>query len=148
MLEIVQSIFYIGLSVVAIGKGSDWFTDALIPLARKLGTSTVTVGLVLVSVAVSLPEVLIAVEGVIKHHSSFSFGVTIGSIACNIALMTGFCALVKPLKVTKVIILRDGIFSITVPILVFAVAAGGQITKIEGFAFFLLFIPYVINVVM
>lgn len=145
-MEALQAIFFIAWSVVAIGKGSDWFTDALIPLARKLGTSTVTVGVVLVSVAVSLPEVLIAVEGVIKQHSSFSFGVTLGSIACNIALITGFCALVKPLKVTKTIILRDGIFSITVPILVFAVAAGGKITKLEGFAFFLLFIPYMINV--
>jgi cation:H+ antiporter len=148
MIEILQSIFYIVLSVVAIGKGSDWFTDALIPIARKLGTSTVSVGLILVSVAVSLPEVFIAVEGVIKQHSQFSFGVTVGSIACNIALMTGLCAFVKPLKVTKTIILRDGIFSITVPILVFAIAAGGQITKLEGFAFLVLFIPYLINVFM
>ncbi len=145
-MEILRDILWIILSIVAIGKGSDWFTDSLIPIARKWGTSSASVGLILVSVAVSLPEVFIAVDGVLQNHAPFSFGVTLGSIACNIALMTGLCALVRPLKVTNIMILRDGIFGIIVPILVFAVAAGGQITKIEGFAFFLLFIPYVINV--
>lgn len=146
MLEIIQNTSWIILSVIIIGKGSDWFTDALIPIARKLGTTTVSVGLILVSVAVSLPEVLVAVTGVFQGHAQLSFGVALGSIACNIGLMIGLSALVKPLKVTNVILLRDGIFSIIVPILVFAVAAGGQLTRIEGFAFFLLFIPYVINV--
>lgn len=146
MIEIIKDILWVILSVLLIGKGSDWFTDALIPIARKLGTSTVSIGLILVSVAVSLPEVLTAVSGVLKGYPTISFGVTVGSIACNIGLMIGFSALVRPLKVTNVILLRDGIFSIIVPVLIFAVAAGGQITKIEGFAFFLLFIPYVINV--
>lgn len=146
MLELIQNTLWLILSVLTIGKGSDWFTDALIPIARKLGTTTVSVGLILVSVAVSLPEVLVAVAGVALGHASFSFGVALGSIACNIGLMIGLSALVRPLKVTNVILLRDGIFSIIVPILVFAVAAGGQLTRIEGLAFLLLFIPYVINV--
>ena len=146
MGAITLNIIWIILSVVLIGKGSDWFTDALIPMAKKLGTTTVSVGLILVSVAVSLPEVLVAVDGVLKGHAPFSFGVTLGSIICNIGLMIGICALIRPLKVTNVILLRDGIFSIIVPILIFAVAAGGQITRIEGVAFLLLFIPYVINV--
>src|SRR3989338_784024 len=146
MAEITKELFGFVLSVLLIGKGSDWFTDALIPIARKLGTSAVSVGLILVSVAVSLPEVLTAISGVLKGHPTLSFGVTVGSVACNIGLMIGISALVRPLRVTNVILLRDGIFSIIVPVLIFAVAAGGQITKIEGFAFFLLFIPYVINV--
>ncbi|MEW6089123.1 MAG: hypothetical protein AB1498_12560 [bacterium] len=134
------------VSIVAIGKGSDWFTDSLIPIARKLGTSRISVGLILVSVSVSLPEVLIVIYGVLEGHASLSFGVTLGSIICNIALMTGLSALVRPLQVSTVIILRDGIFSITVPVLIFAVGSTGMITRIEGFAFFLLFIPYLINV--
>ena len=77
MAEILFNIFYILIGVIAIGKGSDWFTDALIPIARKMGTSAASVGLILVSVAVSLPEVMIAVDGVVRQHSSFSFGVTL-----------------------------------------------------------------------
>ncbi len=144
---LVIGIFLL-LSILAIGKGSDWFTDSLIPVARKLGVSGISVGLILVSVAVSLPEILVAMYGVIKGYPNLSLGVALGSIICNIGLMTGFSALIKPLRVQKYVILRDGIFSIVVPILVFAVASGGALTRFEGFAFMILFIPYVINVFM
>lgn len=136
----------IALGVLLIGKGSDWLTDSLIPIARKLRVSRVSVGLILVSVAVSLPEILVAVFASIKGYPGISLGVVLGSIICNIGLMTGLCAIIRPLKVSMNIILRDGVFSIIVPILVLAVSAEGTITRFEGFAFFLLFIPYAINV--
>jgi len=145
-MDWISTILLLAVSVLAIGKGSDWITDSLIPIARKLGVSGSSVGLILVSAVVSLPEILIAVFATLKGYPAISFGVVLGSIICNIGLMTGLSALVSPLKVKPVIILRDGIFSIIVPILVFAVSSGGQITRIEGFAFFLLFIPYTINV--
>jgi cation:H+ antiporter len=136
------------LGILFMGKGSDWLTDSLIPIARRLGVSGVAVGLILVSVAVSLPEVLVAVATMIQGYPSISLGVVLGSIICNIGLMTGLCAIIKPLRVKKKLILRDGIFSITIPILVFAIGAGGEITRLEGGALALLFLPYVINVVL
>lgn len=145
-MELLVVLTFLFLGILAIGKGSDWFTDSLIPIARKLGISGISVGLILVSVAVSLPEILVAIYGVIKGHPNLSLGVVLGSIICNIGLMTGFSALFKPLRVHTHVILRDGIFSIVAPILVFAVASGGALTRLEGFAFMLLFIPYVINV--
>lgn len=145
-MDLLIPILLIVVSILAIGKGSGWLTDSLIPIAGKLGVSGSFVGLILVSVTVSLPEILVAVSTTLKGYSGISLGVVLGSIVCNIGLMTGLSATVKPLKVSSRIILRDGIFSIIIPILVFAVSAGGQITRIEGFAFLLLFIPYVINV--
>ncbi|MDP3740995.1 MAG: sodium:calcium antiporter [bacterium] len=145
-MEYITYAFWILLSILLIGKGSDWLTDSLIPMARKLGVSGVAVGIILVSVAVSLPEVLVALYTTYKGYVEITFGVILGSIFVNIGLMTGLSALFRPLHVTRNLILRDGIFSIVVPILVFAVGASGKITRIEGFAFALLFIPYVINV--
>src|SRR3990167_1941038 len=147
-MELVVIIFSLLLGVLAIGKGSEWFTDSLIPIARKLGISGIAVGLILVSIAVSLPEILVAVSAVINGYPNISLGVALGSIICNIGLMTGLSATIKPLRVPKHVILRDGIFSIIIPILVFAVGSSGTLTRIEGLAFMLLFIPYVINVFM
>jgi cation:H+ antiporter len=145
-MDILFSFFILSASVLAIGKGSDWLSDSLIPLAKRLGVSGASVGLILVSVAVSLPEILVAVYAALKGHSDISLGVVLGSIVCNIGLMTGFCALIRPLRVSQTTLLRDGIFSTVVPILVFAVSNGGRITRFEGLAFLLLFVPYVINV--
>ena len=145
-MDLVTVTIFLLISTIAIGKGSDWFTDSLIPIARKLGVSGVSVGLILVSVAVSLPEILVAGYGALKGHPDLSLGVALGSIICNIGLMTGISALVRPLKVHTHVILRDGVFSVVAPILVFAVASEGELTRFEGLAFMLLFIPYVINV--
>lgn len=145
-MDILYSAGLIFLSILLIGKGSDWLTDSLIPVAKRLGVSGVSIGLILVSMAVSLPEVLIAVYTTLKGFSDITLGVILGSIFVNIGLMTGLSAIVRPLKVTKNLILRDGVFSLVVPILVLAVGLQGEITRAEGFAFVLLFVPYVINV--
>ncbi|NOS68233.1 MAG: sodium:calcium antiporter [Candidatus Peribacteraceae bacterium] len=145
-MQILIPILLTILSILLMGKGSDWLTDSLIPLARKLGISGVAVGLILVSIAVSLPEILVAVLTTIQGFPAISLGVVLGSIICNIGLMTGLCAIIRPLKVKKTLILRDGIFSLVIPILVFAIGAGGEITRLEGGALLLLFIPYIVNI--
>lgn len=132
--------------IFLISKGTDWLTDSLEPIARKLKTSNIAVGLVLVSVVVSLPEVLVAVDTAIKGQREISLGVAFGSIICNIGLMTGLNSIIKPLKVTTNIILRDGVISIIIPVLLFAISAEGKITRLDGLAMFLLFIPYLINI--
>src|SRR3972149_8092607 len=147
-MDFIVIILSLLIGILAIGKGSDWFTDSLIPVARRLGVSGVSVGLMLVSVAVSLPEILVAVSAVLLGYPNLSLGVALGSIICDIGLMTGLSAMFKPLKVHKYIIIRDGVFSIVIPILILAVGSSGTLTRIEGLAFMLLFIPYVINVFM
>lgn len=142
MLLIISII----ISILLISKGSDWLTDSLEPLASKLKTSNIAVGLILVSVVVSLPEVLVAVDTAIKGQREISLGVAFGSIIANIGLMTGLNSMIKPLKVTINMILRDGIISLVIPILLLAISQGGEITRLDGLAMFLLFIPYLINI--
>src|SRR3989338_3416999 len=134
------------LSVLLISKGSDWLTDSLVPIARKLKTSSISVALILVSAVVSLPEILVAVDTGLKGYQSIGLGVVFGSIICNIGLMVGFPAIIKPLTVSKNLIFRDGIFSLVVPILIFAISSGGEINRLHGAALLLLFIPYLSNV--
>jgi len=142
----VLSILLLFLAILLISKGSDYLTDSLIPLAKKLQTTSISLGLVLVSVAVSLPEIFVALSSGLQGFMTLSLGVVLGSIACNIALMTGLSATIRPLKVTTHMILRDGIFSVVVPILVLAVSSDGLISRLEGVSIFLLFIPYLANV--
>jgi cation:H+ antiporter len=145
-MEILLIVSSIILSIFLIAKGSDWLTDSLIPIARKLKTSQILVGLILVSAVLSLPEILVAVDAVLRGYQQLSLGVVFGSILVNIAFMTGLPAMIRPLKVTQTMTLRDGIFSIVAPILVLAISQGGTITRFHGFAMFLLFIPYLVNV--
>lgn len=145
-MELILSLLFLIFSVVLIAKGSDFLTDSLIPLAKRWQTTSTSLGLVLVSAAVSLPEILVGVLSALRGSVALSLGVVLGSVVCNIGLMTGVSALIRPLRVTYQMILRDGIFSVVVPILVLAVAADGVVGRLEGFSLFLLFIPYLTNV--
>ena len=142
LLAIILSI----VSILLITKGSDWATDSLVPVARRLGTSNIAIAIILVSIMVSLPEIFISIYAALLGHINISLGVIIGSVICNIGLMTGLSAMIKPLPVNKSLILRDGIFAVTIAITVLVLSMDKQITRAEGTAFILMFIPYLINV--
>lgn len=134
------------LGLVMLSKGSDWLTDSISPLARKLGTSHSAIGLIMVSILVSLPEILVAVLATYLGHPVIGIGVIFGSIICNIGLMTGLNAFIKPLHIDRQTIIRDGVFSVVFAVVVMAVSYDGLISRFEGLALLLLFIPYIITV--
>jgi cation:H+ antiporter len=134
------------LGLIMLSKGSDWLTDSISPLARKLGTSHSAVGLIMVSIMVSLPEILVAVLATFLGHPVIGLGVIFGSIICNIGLMTGLNAFIKPLHIERQIIIRDGVFSVVFAVVVMAISYDGMISRFEGLALLLLFIPYIITV--
>lgn len=144
--ELYIAVLATVFGIIFITKGANLSTDSLIPVARKLGTTHVAVAIVIVSIIISLPEIFVALYSVLLGHVEISLGVVIGSVICNIGLMIGLSALIKPLKVNKQIVLRDGIFAVSVAIMVLVLSADAQITRAEGAAFVLMFIPYLVNV--
>lgn len=146
IVEISVILLFALLGLIALSKGSDWLTDSIIPLARHVGTTHTAVGLILVSALVSLPEILVALIAAYLGHPVISIGVVVGSIICNIGLMTGVAAVRRPLHVDRSSIVRDGVFSVVFAVVVMALAFDGTITRFEGLALFLLFLPYIITV--
>jgi len=128
-------------------RGSDWITDAAASLARHLNTTHIAVGLVLVSLLLSLPELLVAVSAMTKGHTGTSIGVSIGSIIVNLGLIIGISAMIKPLKIVRHLITRDAVFMFVTSIVVALIVVERlQITRMDGLIFLLLFIPYLVNV--
>ena len=141
---LIASGFSFGIWLIA--KGADWITDSIVPVARKLGTSNLAVGLILVSVFLSLPEIVVAALLVLAGHTKVAIGVTLGSVVVNIGLIVGLSAMIKPLRVSRLMLLRDGIFMLIVSIITILLASDLRITQTEGVVFLLMFVPYVINV--
>lgn len=143
--EILVFSFLLG-GIFLISKGSNWMTDSLIPVAEKLGTSYIAVASVLVSVMLSIPEVFVAGYAFFKGHGGISLGVIIGSIICNIGLMTGLSAMIKPLSVDGRVVIRDGVYAFIISIIVFIFGFDRTYSRSEGIVLLLLFVPYVLNV--
>jgi cation:H+ antiporter len=94
----------------------------------------------------SIPEIFIAIYVFFMGHGGISLGVIIGSIICNIGLMTGLSAMIKPLSVDKRVVIRDGVFALVIAIIVFVFGVDHSYDRKEGIILLLLFVPYVVNV--
>ncbi|MFH1126001.1 MAG: sodium:calcium antiporter [Candidatus Altiarchaeota archaeon] len=146
-MSIIFLILLFFLSVYLILRGSDWITDSSVHVARHLGTSNLAVGLIVISFMLSLPELVIAIDSIIKGHAALGFGASIGSVIVNIGLIVGISALVRPMRVPRIMVTRDMIFMVVVTIVVVAMGLEDRVlSRTDGFVFMLLFIPYVINV--
>ena len=146
MIEIIFTFLILLLGIFMIDQGSDYSARSLTAVARKLGTTKIAVGLVLVSMVVSLPEILVVINTSILGHQNIGLGVIIGSIIANIGLMAGLVAMFHPLKTNSVGIFRDGIFALFVAIIVFVLCLDLEVSKTDGIILILMFIPYLMNV--
>jgi cation:H+ antiporter len=146
MLELLIVSLVLLVSLFLITKGTDFSTDSLVPVANWLGTSYIAVASIIVSIMLSVPEVFIAIHAFFQGHEGISLGVIIGSIVCNIGLMTGLSAMIKPLLVDKRVVIRDGVFAFIISLIVFIFGLDMSFDRQEGVVLLLLFVPYVLNV--
>ncbi|MFH1055921.1 MAG: sodium:calcium antiporter [Candidatus Altiarchaeota archaeon] len=147
MLLLLINLVLFLFSIYLIMVGSDWITDSSVHVAHRLGTSKLAVGLIVISFLLSLPELVIAVSSIAKGHAAFGFGASIGSVIVNIGLIVGISALIRPMRIPRIMVTRDMIFMTVVSIVVVALALGDRyLSKSDGVVLLLLFIPYVINV--
>jgi len=93
VLAIVGGIF--GLVV-----GADRFVNGAVTLARGLGISSLIVGLTVVSLGTSLPELLVTVTATLVGHPHVAVGNVLGSNIANIGLILGVSSLVRPIEST------------------------------------------------
>jgi cation:H+ antiporter len=118
-----------------------------VPLAGFLNTTYVAVGLVLVSVLLSLPELLVSLSAMLKGHADVGIGVIIGSIIVNLGLVIGISAIVRPLRIPRHVITRDVVFMFVATLVVsLLVLEDMTVTAKDGVVFLLLFLPYLVNI--
>ncbi|MBE6368852.1 MAG: calcium/sodium antiporter [Lentisphaerae bacterium] len=85
---LLNIIFFI-VGVAILVKGSDWFVDAAAALARSFGVPELIIGLTLVSIGTSLPELASSLCAAFYGESNFIIGNIVGSNTANIALILG-----------------------------------------------------------
>jgi cation:H+ antiporter len=94
-----------GLGVLTLG--ADWLVKGSSKFALSLGVKPLIIGLTLVAFGTSTPELVVSVKGALDGEAGISLGNVIGSNICNIALILGLCAMIRPLDVSMDIFKRD-----------------------------------------
>ena len=128
----LKSIIAIVVGVVCIILGGDFVVDGASAIAMKLGMSENLVGMTIVAIGTSLPELVTSMVAAKKGESDLALGNAIGSNIFNIVFVLGFSAVVSPMTV-DILAVIDTVAVIAVSALTLGFAATGKkINRAEG----------------
>lgn len=91
--------FALGLALLLVG--GRMLVSAAVDAARRLGISPLVVGLTLVAWGTSAPELALNLISALKGRGELALGNVVGANICNIAVVLGLCALIRPLRVDE-----------------------------------------------
>ena len=97
--SIVKSLITLIFGGVFLFYGSEWFIDGAISLANSFGISERIIGITVVSVGTSIPELVTSLVAVFNKEKSISLGNLLGSNIFNVFAVLGLTSLVTPLSV-------------------------------------------------
>ncbi len=124
-LPLYKDVLYLVIGGVALWGGSELLIDGAVGMATKFNVSERIIGITIVSVGTSIPELAASVIAVLKKEKAISLGNLIGSNVFNILAVLGLTSIITPIKVTDQGLLSSDIywmlgFSLLVFPLVFA----------------------------
>ena len=137
------SIAYILIGIIAVLWGADKFTDGAAAIARKMNIPEIVIGLTIVAMGTSAPELFTSVVSALKGSTGLALGNIVGSNIFNSLLIVGAAAAVAPISISQATIIKDIPFALVASLLLTAVCLDGNLTRIDslllliGFALFL-----------
>ena len=145
LYSIIILILALGLLVVS----ADFFIEGAKGLARRGGIPEVVIGLTIVSIGTSLPEILVTSTSALNVRDNpevadFAIGGILGSVLVQITLILGFVALAKGLKIRPSWLNRDGlIMMLSLLLMTLFLITDEGITRIEGITLSSLYVGYI-----
>ena len=97
----ITYIIFIIMGFYLLIKGADFLVDGASNIAKKFHIPTIIIGLTIVAIGTSMPELMVSSTAAIKGYSDMSIGNIIGSNIANLFLILGVCSIIKPLKFQK-----------------------------------------------
>lgn len=143
ILSLPKSIFYIIGGLAAVIFGGDLVVDNACIIATNFGVSQNFIGLTIVAVGTSLPELVTSIVATKKGDSGLALGNAIGSNLFNILFILGFSAIISPLHVLNESIIDCVILLVSSMILFIFAKTKQQMSKIEGAICIGLYLAYI-----
>lgn len=143
------NILLIALGFVLLVKGADFLVDGASGVAKRFHIPEIIIGLTIVSIGTSMPELFVSITSAIDGYSDMAIGNVIGSNLCNLLLILGISAAINP------IIFKKETKLIEIPIclgvsIVFLILAniGNSISRIDAIILIALFIGFICYTIM
>lgn len=131
--------------VVGLFVGSELLVDGSVFIARRAGVSDAVIGLTLVAVGTSLPELAASMVAALRRHADIAIGNVFGSNIFNILGIFGVLAIVHDFEISQEILRVDLWIMLAVTLLLlFLLAAGFRLGRVIGVAFLALYAGFLV----
>ena len=124
------------VSLVLLLAAAEILTKSAVFIAYQLGVSEIIVGLTVIAIGTSLPELAASVTAAKKGQSDMAIGNVVGSNILNILAVLAVPALIHPINIDAIVILRDYmtmlVLTVILVFLAYAVGSQKKITRLEG----------------
>ncbi len=122
----------VAAGVVMLFFGAEWLVKGGAGLARRAGLSPLAVGLTVVSLATSAPELGVSLQAALDGKDSVAVGNVLGSNVANIGLILGAAAVVMPVSVATRVVKIDLPLLVFVSAMLAAALWDGRVSRLEG----------------
>ena len=142
-------IILIIIGFILLIKGADILVEGSSAIAKKMHISEIIIGLTIVSIGTSMPELVVSTTSAIEGYSDMSVGNIIGSNICNLLLILGLSAIIKPVKFQQQTKWIENPLSIILTMIFCIMCNINQdINRTEGTLLIILFILFLIYTVV
>jgi len=132
----ILNLVYFVIGLLMLYYGANWLVKGSSSLARNLGLTPLVIGLTVVAFGTSAPELFVSVVSSIKGKSMIAVGNVVGSNICNIALVLGLAAVIRPITSNRSVYRRDIPIMLGVSIYLLLISFDSKIGRIEGASLF------------
>jgi len=135
ILSVFKSILFIIAGSLGLFFGGKWIVDGATAISTNLGVSQSTIGLTLVAMATSLPELVTSIVAALKKNTDIAIGNVLGSNIFNIFLVLGASATIHPIDFDTNLNVEIGILIAASLFLMIVIRVGKTkrtITRVEG----------------
>lgn len=147
-MTILVSLLFVAVGIAILGFGADVLVRGAVTIARVARIPAAVIGLTIVSMGTSLPELSVSVAAALRGAADLGVGNVVGSNIFNIGVVLGLTALIQPMRVHSSAVKLEWPFMFLASFLLWVIARDGLLDRTEG-AFFVVaivgFTAYVVR---
>lgn len=158
-MDILKNVIVLLAGFVLLVKGADYFVEGSSSVARRLKIPSIVVGLTIVAMGTSLPELAVSLSAALSGSNEIAVSNVVGSNLFNLIVVLGVCAVISPIAVDKSVMKKEMPFMLGITALLILLFADfimpwtgfsktgkvvGEISRFDGIVFLALFAGFML----
>lgn len=141
-MDLLITVLLFAVGIVFVVKGGDFFVDAASWIAEVSGIPKLIIGATIVSVATTLPEMLVSVMAALQGKVDMSIGNAVGSVTANIGLIMALALIFMPGVIKRKDYLIKSILMLSAALLIVLCGLSGEISLIFSILLMVIFVVF------